>query len=304
MTRNRILVIGAGRAGTSVAVAWHGAGCDVTLVCRNNTRRGQLLAWLAADELALPVLQQPTLEQLSRSDIVVFAVPDRLVAATAATLATVHAGGGQTWLHLCGASPPEILRGSKVLAAVGSLHPLCALPDPLGQPASLARRPLQGALMALAGSPEIQSKCSELAQLLGGVPVQVGGEHRALYHAAAAVVANDLAALLASAETLCAAAGLPPDVARGGLLHLARTSLDALAAVGPQRALVHGLTGAVARGDAETLVRHLQALEPWPEIAALHRGLSLRLVALLDAAQALSASQITELRLVLGSPPR
>ncbi len=296
-SKDSILVIGAGRAGTSVAVAWSRAGRDVTLVCRNDARRRQVLAWLKAEQLALPVVQHPTPEQLLRAGILVFAVPDRLLAQAAADWP--HAGAGQTWLHLSGASQPEILLGPHVLAAVGSLHPLCALPEPLRQPASLAGRPLQGALMALAGAPPVLALCQQLAQALGGVPVQVAAEHRVLYHAAAAVVANDLAALVASGETLCAAAGLPPDVARRGLLHLARTSLDALAAVPAQQALVRGLTGAVARGDAVTLSRHLQVLAPWPDVAQLHRDLSLRLVALLEEAAALDASQIAELRAVL-----
>ena len=56
---------------------------------------------------------------------------------------------------------------------------------------------------------------------------------------------------------------------------------------------------AVARGDAVTLSRHLQVLAPWPDVAQLHRDLSLRLVALLEEAAALDASQIAELRAVL-----
>ena len=283
-----ILVVGCGRAGPAVALAWRDAGAEVTLLCRDPQRRAAVQAWI---EGALPLVDAPV-----QADIVVFAVPDREIASAAAAFPDI----GSVWLHLSGAAPTSLLRRAGSSRGVGSLHPLCALPDPLLRAACQASKPLQGALMALDGDPQVLPLSRDLALSLGGEPALLGEEGRGLYHAAAALVANDLVVLIASGAELCAQAGLEPSVARGGLLHLAHTSLDALGAVPAAEPLVRGLTGAVARADAGTLARHLDVLAPWPDTRALHRNLSLRLVDLLVQAGRLAPPEIDALRKVLG----
>lgn len=287
LSTKTILVVGCGRAGPAVALGWQQAGANVSLLCRNPQRRSILEAWLDG---ALAVVGAP-----AAADIVVFAVPDRAIEPAAAAFPDF----GGIWLHLSGAAPVSLLHRAGSTRGVGSLHPLCALPDPVLRAAWEAPKPLRGALMALAGDPQALAVGRDLALALGGEPAPLAEEGRALYHAAAALVANDLVALIASGAALCAQAGLEPEVARRGLLHLAHTSLDALGAVPGAEPLVRGLTGAVARADAGTLARHLAALAPWPDLRALHRNLSSRLVDLLTDAGRLSAPEIDALRKVL-----
>jgi predicted short-subunit dehydrogenase-like oxidoreductase (DUF2520 family) len=126
----------------------------------------------------------------------------------------------------------------------GSLHPLMPLPDA----AVGAGRLRSGITFAVAGDP----LCREVAATLGGRPVEVDDGDRTSYHAAAAIAANHLVALVGQVERVAGSAGIPLD-AFAGLMHAA---LDDALALGPRRAL----TGPAARGDWDTVERHRRAL--------------------------------------------
>ena len=89
---------------------------------------------------------------------------------------------------------------------------------------------------------------------------------RARYHAAAAIAANHLVALLGQVERVAGPIGVPLDA----YLDLARGAVDNVAALGPAAAL----TGPVARGDEATMARHRAALPP-EEVAAYDAGVAL-----------------------------
>jgi predicted short-subunit dehydrogenase-like oxidoreductase (DUF2520 family) len=93
---------------------------------------------------------------------------------------------------------------------------------------------------------------ADVVTALGGRFVHVDDDHRPAYHAAAAIASNHLVALLGQVERVAAAAGVPLDA----FLDLVRGSVDNVAALGPAAAL----TGPVARGDWDTVARHLAAL--------------------------------------------
>lgn len=77
------------------------------------------------------------------------------------------------------------------------------------------------------------------------------------YHAAGVFGSNYVVGVLAVARRLLERAGLPRDIAEAGLLSLLRGAVDNIAASGLEGAL----TGPVARGDVETIKRHLGALK-------------------------------------------
>jgi predicted short-subunit dehydrogenase-like oxidoreductase (DUF2520 family) len=93
----------------------------------------------------------------------------------------------------------------------------------------------------------------EIVETLGAKWFTVADEHRARYHAAAAVASNHLVVLLAQVERMAHEAGVPFEA----FLPLVRASVDNVEAMGPTRAL----TGPAARGDVETIARHLDAID-------------------------------------------
>jgi predicted short-subunit dehydrogenase-like oxidoreductase (DUF2520 family) len=181
-------------------------------------------------------------EQAARAadgvDLLVLAVPDEFVPATAQVVEPVDSA---VVAHMAGSLGLDALDPHPRRA---SLHPLVALPnEELG-----ARRLLDGAWFAAAGDPLVTSVVSAL----GGHPLVVRDEDRAAYHAAAVIASNHLVALLAQAERVGAIAGVPLEAYVG----LVRATVENVSTLGPRAAL----TGPAARGDEETIHRHLEVL--------------------------------------------
>ena len=184
------------------------------------------------------------------TDLLVLAVPDAAIALVAAEVEPVPT---TVVAHLAGALGLEVLAPHR---RVGSLHPLVALPGgDLG-----AERLRDGAWFAISGDPLI----AEVVAALGGKTVPVADDARLRYHAAAVMASNHLVALLAEVERVAESVGVPLDA----YLDLVRGTVENVAALGPR----HALTGPVARGDLETVQRHLDALPE--EQAAVYRALS------------------------------
>jgi predicted short-subunit dehydrogenase-like oxidoreductase (DUF2520 family) len=178
-------------------------------------------------------------------DLLVIATRDAEVAGVAGSVRPVP---GTTVAHLSGLLGLDALAPHPHRAA---LHPLVSLPDPEVGAALLG----EGAWFGLrSDSPRAEAAAAAVVSALGGRSFPVPEEERARYHAAAAIAANHLVALLAQAERVGSAAGVPA----AALLDLARGALENTARLGTRRAL----TGPVARGDWETVAAHLRSLAP------------------------------------------
>ena len=177
--------------------------------------------------------------------LLVIATRDAEVAEVAGSVRPV---AGTTVAHLSGLLGLDALEPHERRAVI---HPLVSLPDP-----EVGTRLLgEGAWFGLrSSSPEAGETARAVVAALGGRSFTVPEAERARYHAAAAMAANHLVALLAQAERVGATAGVPPEA----LVDLARGALENAARLGPRRAL----TGPVARGDWGTVAAHLEALAP------------------------------------------
>lgn len=164
----RIVIIGAGRAGTSLAGAFHQAGYDVT-ICHH-------------DEL----------HTVPSADAIVLCVPDDAIETIAALLPRTDA----VVMHVAGSRNLEVLNGHD---RVASMHPLVALPN-----GDVGQRRLSGSVFAVAGHP----LATELVVAIGGRPITLRDEDRVAYHAAACIAANHLVTLLHSVGTLANGIGM------------------------------------------------------------------------------------------------
>jgi predicted short-subunit dehydrogenase-like oxidoreductase (DUF2520 family) len=256
-------IVGPGRAGVALGLALSRAGHRVQLHGRHSRE--------VPPPLALTVGEAPP--WLDEVEVVLLAVPDDAVAEVAASLAATGAvTGGHTVLHLSGALGIDALAPlGPHAAALGSLHPYQTLhPSPEGAAG------LEGAVAGVGGTPEAVAVASALARSVGLVPVEVPEERRALYHAAAVFASNYLVTLAGVAEGLLADVGFSPEQARAALGPLMSAALDNALAGGPDAAL----TGPVARGDAETVRRHLAALPD--DVRDLYRELARAALRLAD----------------------
>ncbi len=181
-------------------------------------------------------------------DLRLICVPDRAIAEVARTIAP-----GPWVAHVSGGTPLAALEPH---ARRFSVHPLQTL--------TLARGPeqLDGAWGAItAESEEARLHALWLAETLGLQPFALADDARGLYHAGASVASNFLVTLYRAAARLFEEAGAPPEA----LLPLM------------QRTIENGfeLTGPIARGDWETVERHLAAIRAdAPELEPVYTALA------------------------------
>ena len=180
------------------------------------------------------------------ADLVLITTPDASIASVAAAIDPLDE---PVIAHAAGSLGLDVLAGHRRVAA---LHPLVALPDP-----ERGAERLFGSWFAVAGDPIVQRAAADL----GGRWFEVADADRAAYHAAAVVASNHLVALMGQVHRIAGGIGVPGEA----YLHLAAGALQNVAEVGPAAAL----TGPVARGDWDTVARHLAAIDPSERAAYL-----------------------------------
>jgi len=226
-------VAGPGRVGASLA-AWLEAG---------GARRRS-----TAGRADLPDLDT------AGEDLLLIAVPDPVLPAVAATLA--RRPQAAVVLHTSGSLDAEALAPLRTSgSAVGTLHPLKAFPHPLPDPEQA-----RGVFFAVDGDRAARDLAFRLAAAWGAAAAEVPAAVRSLYHFAATLAAGGVVTLLATAEEIAERLGLPKAVTRG-YLELCRGAVAAAAEAHAEgHPLGAALTGPVARGDRDTVARHLEAL--------------------------------------------
>ncbi len=294
--RISVTVIGAGRAGLGLARSLAGAGYALAAVVARRPASARLASRLLGAGTGTTHIDAA----VARGTVILICVPDAEIAPIVSTLSS-RPLAGKIVLHTSGATGAELLaplRGREGRgAAVGCLHPLYTFPDPLR-----ARADLRGACFAVDGDPKALRVARSLARGLSATPLHVPGSARAIYHLIASLMANDLVALLDIGLDLAERRlGMTAARARAAFLPLVRAAVENVTRQGPRRAL----TGPIARGDAATLARHLEALAREEEsIREIHRLLSSRCLEMAAASRRLDPERAGQLRRLLDPPPR
>ena len=190
------------------------------------------------------------------SDPAVGEVAGRLAGVLPPATAIVHVSGPLPLSALSGAAG-----GGR---ANGSFHPFQSFP------VERAPQAFTGSLIAVDASDEVLAEqLARLARDLGGLPRRVPDGERALYHVAAVLSSNLVIGLVGSAASVLESIGWSRAEAVAALLQLQAGVLSNIRGEGLEGALI----GPIRRGDAETVHRHLEALEAagMEEIARIYR---------------------------------
>lgn len=277
VTKPTIAIFGAGRLGSALAKQLAGSGYGIReIVFHRNQARARRLARQVKARASAPERARLNVK------LVWFCVPDGVIADCAASL------GKTNWrdkiaFHSSGVFASDALRVlARQGAKVASVHPLMTFvrdssPD------------LGGVAFALEGDPDALRVASKIVHDLGGKVLSLRKTDKVAYHAFATMICPLLVSLAAAAEAIAAQAGLAGREARRLAMPMMEQTLVNYQTLGPAASF----TGPIARGDAETIRRHLKVLAKAP--AAKRAYLALAQAAL----EYLPSANTRELRTLL-----
>ena len=258
--RARVGIIGAGRVGRAFAHATRRRGFEVVAAWSRTDAARQRFA----DEFGTNS-PRTIAEAVDEAELVIVAVPDAQIDSVVRELSELVDPARSPLVVVTSGS--WSMDGGEPLRAVGGrvvrIHPLRAITD--AAPVDV----LDGVVAAITAPSETELAAAvSLATRLGLEPFELADADAATWHAAGVLAAGGITTLLAAARDLAIAAGVAPDVALRAMADLARGAIDSAAMQTPERSL----TGPVARGDADTVAAHVDALRRRrPELVDTYR---------------------------------
>jgi predicted short-subunit dehydrogenase-like oxidoreductase (DUF2520 family) len=284
--RLKVGIVGPGRAGTALGRALARAGHEVVAAAAVSERSKHRVG----EHFPRAKLTDPA-GVLGASDLVLLTVPDDVLPGLVEGLAATGAPyAGRLVAHASGAHGVRVLEAATRAGALPlALHPVMTF---TGREDDVDR--IKGVSFGVTAPDPLRPAAEALVIEMGGEPVFIAEENRALYHAALAFAANYLVTLVSESASLLRAAGADsPDRMLGPLLGAA---LDNALRFGDA-----GLTGPVARGDDGTVAAHVAAIAAHePAALPAYRALARLTADRALAAGMLSASDAERLLGVLG----
>jgi len=280
-------IVGAGAVGTALGVAFQRAGWQVAAASSRDADRRARFASLVpgartfADARAI----------VDECHLIFVAVPDDAIASVAADMRLYS---GQAIVHTSGVLGADALAPSLAAGTqAGGFHPLVAFAD-----VERAVAALRGSTIAVEAPCPLLGLLAEMAESIGGIPVALPPGSKPAYHAAAVLAAAGLVALLDAIAELGRTAGLDEAHALAVYGPLLEGTLANARSLG----IAAALTGPMTRGDVGTLEAHAAALAAHaPSVAAMHRELSLRAIAIAEGRGAIEPGSAARLRAALAA---
>ncbi|MDA0988016.1 MAG: DUF2520 domain-containing protein [Chloroflexi bacterium] len=252
----RVGFIGAGRAANVLAAGLHEKGYRVTAVASRTPASAEALARRIEGCTPHANIQ----EVADACDLVFITAPDDAIEAIAGEVRWRNETGVA---HCSGAESASILEAARHQgASVGSFHPMQTFAS-ANQGAAI----FSGVAFAVEGSSPLIDTLKEMANALGGWPVEIRPEHRALYHLSGFLACGLMTAQIGQAAELWKVMGYTKEQGLEVLLPILHGTVDSLESQGIPAAL----TGPISRGDVGTVRKHLEALESYaPSLISLY----------------------------------
>src|ERR1700722_5741195 len=292
--RPRIAIVGAGNFATALALSLRDAEFEIEGVISRSGGKSLKEARRLGRKVGARACNGPPPKL--RADLIWFCVPDAEIACAARSMAAKTEWRDESEadpklriaLHSSGALTSDELRALREQGvAVASVHPLMTF-------VRGSRPSLAGVSFAIEGDAAALHVARRVVKDLGGIAHSIRKEDKAAYHAWGTFASPLFTALLATTEQVAAIAGVDRKAAGGRMLPILGAAVANYAEFGAGR----GFSGPIARGDVETVQRHLHVLRQKPLASEVY-------VALARAAvQYLPAKKIAALKQILAAPEK
>lgn len=240
MEKERITIVGPGRLGTALHSAFVEVGYEVSLLGKDYGDH-------------------------DFSRITFLTVPDSEILEVSKKLGMSSTSfTGKLVAHCSGALSSDILSNlEKRGALTACLHPLKAV--------SPTTRSFEGIFFDLEGKEAAVIQLENIVQKIGAKSIRVSSEEKELLHISAVMASNYTVTLADLALRISASNKISDRELLDALLPLMNSSTENLGKLNPAEAL----TGPIARGDIQTVQKHLKLLQNKPELLAIYKHLGL-----------------------------
>jgi predicted short-subunit dehydrogenase-like oxidoreductase (DUF2520 family) len=258
-------IIGPGRVGRTLAALWAETGVFLVgdVYSRTAASARTALAFIGAGRAVKSV------GEMNPADVWLIATPDTyIVGACGAVAEDGTLRPGDIVFHCSGAMAAADLRPATATAGarVASVHPLKSFAD-----AADAKATFPGTYCVAEGDEHALQVLHPAFERIGARVITIDAVAKPLYHAASALVCNDLTALMEAGLRCYERAGIDRALAARMMEPLVSETVRNIFTRGTAAAL----TGPVARGDVATVEKHLRRLRAVdPLIARVYRDLS------------------------------
>jgi predicted short-subunit dehydrogenase-like oxidoreductase (DUF2520 family) len=265
-----VTLIGHGNWGTALAFALHEASISLREIIVRNKRRGNPhIVGVRVTTLANAALDADVL-WICTPDATIASVADKLAAALSQIAARTRPARPVVF-HSSGAlASAELAALQRLGISVASVHPLMTFPQQSRSQRNQPSHQLAGVPFAIEGDSRACNMARKLVRVLGGEAFTLAAENKPLYHAFGAFASPLVIALLTAAMETAVAAGYTPTQARRRIRPIVERTVSNFFTHGPDKSF----SGPIARGDAATIARHLDALRPYPRLLSTYRGLA------------------------------
>jgi predicted short-subunit dehydrogenase-like oxidoreductase (DUF2520 family) len=253
--KDRIAILGLGKVGTAVGYLLKSSGYRIVAVADSSPAALEKgISFTGGKSFERPA------EAAAEANCVIITTIDDAIASVCREIVMAGAvKAGDKVIHMSGAGGLDLLaEAKKAGASVASIHPIQSFADVEG-----AIRNIPGSTFGITADEEIKDWAVAMVKALKGAPFFVPEKDKALYHAAACMASNYLTTLMHMVERTYQSLGLSREEAIRAFWPLVKGTLLNVETKGT----VGALTGPIARGDAGTIEKHLQALrESLPDL--------------------------------------
>lgn len=243
----RIGIIGAGKVGTTLGKYLSIHGKNVTGFYSRTHESADEAATFAETETYSSLCKL-----VEESDVIFITTPDGVIPQVWGKL--LHQDiSNRIICHFSGSLSSHVFSGREEAGASGiSMHPMYAFSDKFH-----SYEQFHTAYLTLEGDPEAVAVMKPMWEAIGHHVLTLKAEDKIKYHAAAAMASNEMLGLMQASLDILSECGFSEKDSMALLTPLVQGNIASML----EKGCVNALTGPVERGDAQTVRKHLQALE-------------------------------------------
>ena len=243
----RIGIIGAGKVGTTLGKYLSIHGKNVTGFYSRTHESADEAATFAETETYSSLCKL-----VEQSDVIFITTPDGVIHQVWGEL--LHQDiSNRIICHFSGSLSSHVFSGREEAGASGiSMHPMYAFSDKFH-----SYEQFHTAYLTLEGDPEAVAVMKPMWEAIGHHVLTLKAEDKIKYHAAAAMASNEMLGLMQASLDILSECGFSEKDSMALLTPLVQGNIASML----EKGCVNALTGPVERGDAQTVRKHLQALE-------------------------------------------